>query len=92
MWSSRSDPQLCTVQSFYVFVDGNSNEGRSCAVQGSAPAFNNVGNPLLPPPGAVQPGGNLGGPLDSAIGPDYLIGQGDQARLMASVSNSPGGL
>ena len=59
-------------------------------MQGSAPAFNNLGNPLLQPPGAVQPGGGLGGPLDPGMGPDYLIGQGDQARLMASVSNSPG--
>ena len=62
-----------------------------CTVQGSAPAFNNVGNPLVPAPGAAQPGANLGGHLDPGIGADYLLGQ-DQARLMASVSNSPGEL
>lgn len=63
-----------------------------CSVQGSAPAFNNVGNPLLQPPGTVQPGANFGGTLDAAVRTDYLIGQSDQARLMASVSNSPGRL
>ncbi len=60
-------------------------------MQGSAPAFNNVGNHLLPTPGAVPPGANLGGHLDPGVGADYLLGQ-DQARLMASVSNSPGEL
>ncbi len=62
-----------------------------CAVQGSAPAFNSVGNHLLPTPGAVPPGANLGGHLDPGVGADYLLNQ-DQARLMASVSNSPGEL
>ena len=60
-------------------------------MQGSAPPFNNVGNPLLSNPGAVPPGANLGGHLDPGVGADYLLGQ-DQARLMASVSNSPGKL
>ena len=63
----------------------------SCAVQGSAPAFKNVGNHLLPTPGAVPPGANLGGHLDPGVGADYLL-KLDQARLMASVSNSPGEL
>jgi hypothetical protein len=67
-------------------------EDMRAAVQGSAPAFNNAGNPLLHAPGAVQPGAPFGGHLDAAGGSEYLIGQSDQARLMASVSNSPGAL
>ena len=59
-------------------------------LQGSAPAFNSAGNALLHTPGPAQPGAPFGAHLDPAAGPDYLIGQSDQARLMASVSNSPG--
>ena len=59
-------------------------------LQGSAPAFNSAGSALLHNPGSAQPGAPFGAHLDSAAGPDFLIGQSDQARLMASVSNSPG--
>ena len=58
--------------------------------QGSAPAFNSAGSALLHNPGSAQPGAPFGAHLDPAAGPDFLIGQSDQARLMASVSNSPG--
>lgn len=59
-------------------------------LQGSAPAFNSAGSALLHNPGSAQPGAPFGAHLDPAAGPDFLIGQSDQARLMASVSNSPG--
>ena len=58
--------------------------------QGSAPAFNSAGSALLHNPGSAQPGAPFGAHLDPAAGPDFLIGQSDQARLMASVSNSHG--
>ena len=58
--------------------------------QGSAPAFNSAGSALLHHSGSAQPGAPFGAHLDPAAGPDFLIGQSDQARLMASVSNSPG--
>ena len=67
-------------------------EDMRAAVQGSAPAFNNAGTPLLHASGAVQPGAPFGGHLDAGGGSEYLIGQSEQARLMASVSNSPGAL